>query len=385
LEIPPPSERLKLIADTHQRLGHSGANSIFLDLHKKYFWSGLYSDVQTYLSKCINCVSVNSQHKYLLTPHSRDDGFFNTLHIDYAGPYPDSSSVLVVYDSFLHFTFLFQTPSTADKFTISSLQELFSIFGPPGTIVSDNNFGEEFHDFLRLGNINIRHSSAYHPTGNALAENAVKMAKEKLLKLKDAIPNLTKRIAVAQLALNQSPRAGTHGISPLDYLLGRNLTEIKDLNIPLQQDSTLDFVHLRQAAFQHLTARQLDLHMKSVDRLNEPAIAKPGQLAMIDAYPKSKTPKDAFKWTGPFVISSCTDSTVTLRDVDGSVFRRARDQVKLLPISLNLDSNLNADDEDAHENTDNLRDETFELNSLFDDDDDHSPLRHRTKQKQKRK
>lgn len=68
---------------------------------------------------------------------------------------------------------------------IKSLKELFSIFGLPKVIVSDNATcfsSEEFSSFCRMNGIESKKSPQYHPQSNGLAERGVRIVKSNLRK-----------------------------------------------------------------------------------------------------------------------------------------------------------------------------------------------------------
>ena len=69
--------------------------------------------------------------------------------------------------------------TTADK-TIEVLRNIFSQFGLPETLVSDNGppfTSSEFESFIRQNGIKHITTAPYHPASNGLAENAVKLIK----------------------------------------------------------------------------------------------------------------------------------------------------------------------------------------------------------------
>jgi hypothetical protein len=75
--------------------------------------------------------------------------------------------------------------TTTSSDVIMVIRAILARFGLIVTIVADNGppFGaEEFSNFLRSNNIQLKHSPPYHPESNGLAERAVQTCKQSLKK-----------------------------------------------------------------------------------------------------------------------------------------------------------------------------------------------------------
>lgn len=73
--------------------------------------------------------------------------------------------------------------STTTEKTIERLGEMFSRFGFPEQLVSDNGpqfISQEFEKFLEVNGIRHIHSAPYHPSTNGLAERFVQSMKQAL-------------------------------------------------------------------------------------------------------------------------------------------------------------------------------------------------------------
>ena len=74
-------------------------------------------------------------------------------------------------------------PSTSTAKTIEVLQQLFSRYGLPEHLVSDNGpqfRSEEFAELLRSNGVKHYQSAVYHPATNVLVERFVKTLKQAL-------------------------------------------------------------------------------------------------------------------------------------------------------------------------------------------------------------
>ena len=138
------------------------------------------------------------------------------LHIDFAGPIK-GQMVLIVIDA--HSKWIEAIPTSSA--VIEELRVLFSQFGIPETIVSDNGTcftSVEFKQFLKKNGIVQILSAPYHPSTNGLAERAVQVAKSGLRKVIDG--SLRSRIAIILFTYRLTAQSTT-GILPNELLLGR--------------------------------------------------------------------------------------------------------------------------------------------------------------------
>ena len=104
---------------------------------------------------------------------------------------------------------------------IEHLRTVFSQFGIPDTIVSDNAAcftGEEFKAFTLVNGIKHITSAPHHPASNGLAERAVQIVKSGLRKVTRGTMNT--RLAKVLFAYWLAPHTTT-GVSPSELLLNR--------------------------------------------------------------------------------------------------------------------------------------------------------------------
>lgn len=101
---------------------------------------------------------------------------FERISIDFKGPLPSCTRnfyLLVVIDEYSRFPFCFPCPNMYTSTVMKCLDELFSLCGVPGCILSDNArtfTSNEFKTFLLERGIASSHSTVYHPTGNSQVE-----------------------------------------------------------------------------------------------------------------------------------------------------------------------------------------------------------------------
>ena len=124
------------------------------------------------------------------------------------------------------------TPSTSSASVIEVLSTLFSQFGVPEMIVTDNGTGfvsTEFEEFLRANGVKHTTSAPYHPASNGLTERAVQIVKKGLKKW--VTGSMSRRLAKVLFSYRMTLQTTT-GTSPAELLLGRRSRTRMDLLRP---------------------------------------------------------------------------------------------------------------------------------------------------------
>ena len=104
------------------------------------------------------------------------------IHVDFAGPFEDRM-FLVAVDAHSKWPEVCIMRSTTAEKTIEKLGEMFSRFGFPEQLVSDNGpqfISQEFGRFLEANGVQHIRSAPYHPSTNGLAERFVQSMKNAL-------------------------------------------------------------------------------------------------------------------------------------------------------------------------------------------------------------
>lgn len=110
--------------------------------------------------------------------HGFDTGATDLFHFN-------NKDYIVFIDSYSGYLKFQKLSETTTKNVILFLKEIFSTFGSPLTLETDNGpqfSSNEFKEFSSIWKFNHRTSSPYHPSGNGLAEKAVQIAKNILKK-----------------------------------------------------------------------------------------------------------------------------------------------------------------------------------------------------------
>jgi len=104
-QVPPPSARLQVVSETHNKCGHYGQKRTRSLLLSSFWWKGMTNDISQVLNSCQACSRANSTFN---TPHPTLHpipvaSLFYRWNVDLCGPFPTSKAgfkyVLVCIES----------------------------------------------------------------------------------------------------------------------------------------------------------------------------------------------------------------------------------------------------------------------------------------------
>ncbi|KAL0198627.1 hypothetical protein M9458_007167 [Cirrhinus mrigala] len=228
--IPPPLRNL-LLKELHA--GHAGVVRMKEMARSYFWWPGIDAEIEEEARGCPDCQNVRNMPQIApLNPWDFPEEPWQRIHIDFAGPM-ESHMFLVVVDAHSKWPEVAVMNSTSSEKTIEELRSVFSRFGIPQQLVSDNGpqfVSEEFQSFLRLNGIQHIRSAPYHPSTNGLAERFIQTLK-KALKTSQGKGSLNQRLNTFLLSYRNTPHAVTK-VSPAAALLKRQLRSRLDLLRP---------------------------------------------------------------------------------------------------------------------------------------------------------
>ena len=140
------------------------------------WWPGIDSDIEQTVHNCPDCQSVRNQPATVtLHPWPQATRAWERIHVDYAGPFMGSMS-LVVVDAHTKWLEVIPMTTTSAEKTIEVLRTLFASYGLPQKLVSDNGpqfTASSFEEFLSANGVQHLKSPPYHPATNGEAERFV--------------------------------------------------------------------------------------------------------------------------------------------------------------------------------------------------------------------
>ncbi|XP_026332256.1 uncharacterized protein LOC113239454 [Hyposmocoma kahamanoa] len=231
----PKEFRARMLQELHS--AHFGVVKTKSTARCRMWWAGIDADIERWIGACEECARLRpAPARAPPAPWPRPPGPWLRIHIDYMSV--GQNVYLVVVDAFSKWLECIpMNHGTSTSALIVKLKYLFSRFGLPKTIVSDNDIkicAKEFHTFCNNNGIKNVTSPIYHPASNGQAENSVKTCKKML---KCILNN-----RVTQKAINEELwgflfeyRNTVHcttNETPAKQFFGRNLRSRLDLVLP---------------------------------------------------------------------------------------------------------------------------------------------------------
>lgn len=235
-EYVPPAAREAVIDETHRQLQHVGWEKCLEVMRRQWFWPGQLPQVKQQIQACTVCLHCKRRPRNTRVPlgMSRNASSpFQIICIDHWGPVPRSASgnkfMLLVVDVLTKFVLLHPCRDAKARAVTNYLRDgVFSIFGVPETIISDNAkafMGREMMGLLNEYNVDHWSTPVHHPQAN-MAERYIQTAGTAIRSLvfQEGGEHRTWDSGVPQIqaALN-AVRSDATGQSPYKLLFGQEM------------------------------------------------------------------------------------------------------------------------------------------------------------------
>ena len=218
--------------------GHVGMVCMKALARGRVWWPKLNESIEEVCCSCSSCQSVRKRPaKYPIHPWNWSSRLWECIHIDFASPFLNQMFFIVVDARSKWLEVIPMHSTSADK-TIQVLRHLFSSYGLPNQIVSDNGpqfTSEEFKTFLRQNGIRQILIPPYHPSSNGEAEHFVQTFKLSLKAAKLDPGTMQEKLDRFLLSYCYTPNSTT-GSSPAELFLGCSLRTRLDIIRPSIQD-----------------------------------------------------------------------------------------------------------------------------------------------------
>ena len=228
--VVPEQGRKSILQQLHE--GHPGMSRMKSLARMYVWWPGMDREIEDLVKTCHQCQACQpAPPSAPLHPWKWPTRPWSRIHLDYAGPI-DGKMFLVLIDAHSKWIEVFCVQSASSSNTIEKLRTVFSQFGIPETLVTDNGscfISDEFQSFLRANGVSLVTSAPYHPSSNGLAERAVQILKNGLKKVRDG--SINTRLAKILFSYRLTPQSTT-GEAPAELLLGRRPRSRLDLVRP---------------------------------------------------------------------------------------------------------------------------------------------------------
>ena len=136
--IPPKSLRDKIITTAH-RQGHLGITKTKEMIRRKYCFPLMNQRIEDIVSKCFSCqISTKVHHTETAKMTELPKRPWETVEIDFCGPFPSYEYALVVTDQYSRYPEVEFVRSTSLQPTRRKLKKIFATYGVPKKVQTDN-------------------------------------------------------------------------------------------------------------------------------------------------------------------------------------------------------------------------------------------------------
>jgi len=235
--------------------GHSGVPVTFSRIRRLFAWHGMKSAFCLFVQSCTVCQQAKPYRARLpglLQPLEVPAAAWQVISMDFVEALPLSSGsncILVVVDTFskyAHFLPL-KHPFSAEVVAQKFLAEVYRLHGLPLAIVSDRDrifTSKLWKALFRLADVQLRHSTAYHPQSDGQTECVNQCLETFLRCFVHACPTKwSKWLSVAEYwyntshhsALGRSPFAVLYGQEPRHFGISLETVALPELSVWLQE------------------------------------------------------------------------------------------------------------------------------------------------------
>jgi transposase InsO family protein len=199
LLVPRPADRMGLVVQMHEDLGHSGEERILVEVCRRYFWRNRTQDVKAVVRVCQHCQmvkrtgSIRSEDEELKSIPVCD--LFCRVTMDTARPVPETKLgnkyILVAID---HYSKWCEARAVVDhgaKTAAKFLEDdVICRYRVPKFVLTDNGgeWAAEFDAMCKDYGIHHQHTAPQWPQCNGMAERLIKTIKHGMTVL-SAAPN----------------------------------------------------------------------------------------------------------------------------------------------------------------------------------------------------
>ena len=228
----PASLRHEILVSLHDdpTAGHLGSEKTYEKVRLRYYWPGMYKDIEHWCRSCVDCAmkkSPRNKRKAPLLPIPIE-GAFDRVAMDILGPFPVSEDgnryIIIFSDYYTRWPEAFALPSTeAPRIAQLLVDEILARHCAPRTLLSDrgsNFLSSIVNEVCKIMNTRKLNTTAYHPQTDGLVEcfNGT-LAEGLSMYVSSHQKDWDRHIPMVLFAYRVSPHAST-GESPFYLLYG---------------------------------------------------------------------------------------------------------------------------------------------------------------------
>ena len=172
------TEQIKLINAAHN-IGHERIYKIYYHLMRDYYWMNMKKDIINFIKCCHKCQTCRQPLNHYTENNATPPGYpFSKVGLDLVGPLPLAKNgnkyIIVLFDYITKWTEAEPLKSTESEDVIKFLKSVFSRYGIPEVLVTDNGpqfVSDKTKAFLDLHDVYGQYITTYNPTSNGEVEN----------------------------------------------------------------------------------------------------------------------------------------------------------------------------------------------------------------------
>ena len=237
---------------------HPGISKMKAIARSHVWWPGIDAEIESTVKACVPCQQQkNVEVKVPLMPWWWPASVGERIHADFAEL--KGQQFLIVIDAYSKWPEIKPMTRITSQATINQLRTIFSTWGLPRELVTDNGpafVSSEFADFCQRNGIRHVRVTPFHPRSNGEAERMVRTFKRTMKSMIKDGDSVLEKLPRLLLSYRSTPHAVTSR-TPAELFMGRQLRTRLDLMHP----STLRRVehHQDQQKFHyHRKARETE-------------------------------------------------------------------------------------------------------------------------------
>lgn len=345
--------KTKVLKKFHDTLwaGHRGVWATYTKIKERYWWKGLYKDVEEFVSSCTDC-QLQSKIKYRDGLHPT---YPSTIHFQWVidlvamptGIWGMKYLVLAREELSNYVEGRALRTKTTEAVCRFILEDIFSRYGSIGRMRADR--GEldaaEAREFFNRYGVHLKLTTSYNPEANGKSERGHPPIIQALVKACKSKSIHWPKLLPFALWADRTTHSTVTGYMPMELMLGQKpmmpAEEIYPTWLFLSWEDDIDRQTLLELRIQQLGRLPEDLQI-AAERLKAARLAnkerfdrthrlRPKPIHVGDwvliydsslMHQHSTVKKFAKKWFGPYVVLKVHDNaTYSLRELDGTVIR----------------------------------------------------------------
>lgn len=374
--VVPGSLRSRYLTQVHDDMFHPGYFKTFSNLRDYYYWPGYQLDVRKYVQSCKICQKFNYHGiTNMDLDHFTVNEPLESWHCDVVGPLPETKRgnrfIFTMVDPFSKWAEAFALPDTTTNTITTTLTHVFSRFGIPKIIHTDQGTNFVSGSFKRFcDNLNVikTETTAYHPQGNGQVERFNRTMKNMLKKSHNALADWDLSLPHL-LRTYRNTYHESIGMCPAEVVFGKKLnTSQNNLERKHRMEAVsaseytkpnLQRIHTKRKIAQkniQKTIQRMDKYHKATRNTE---LEVDNMVWLLD--PRKIIPKLEPRWLGPYRITRIRGNVIEIIDNNNQRQKVHKNRLKKMvennftndnhPTNLHPQVSTEIDDEPKSDNT----------------------------------